>query len=206
MRSRANTQATGTDSLNIKLLVLGVGSVGKSSLLLRFTDQQWLPEGEMDPTIGVDTYVHKLDVKGKRVNLNIWDTAGDERLRALTTSYYRGSQAIILVYDVTNRDSFESVLWWFSERNQYAPERAVKMIVGNKSDKSHLRQVTEAEGAAIAAQNKCLFIEASAKTAEGVRETFRQLLEEVVEIPEPAPTHKQSVFHAPSDLANILLE
>jgi Ras-related protein Rab-18 len=57
MRSRANTQATGTDSLNIKLLVLGVGSVGKSSLLLRFTDQQWLPEGEMDPTIGVDTYV-----------------------------------------------------------------------------------------------------------------------------------------------------
>lgn len=57
MRTRANTQPTGSDALNIKMLVLGVGSVGKSSLLLRFTDQQWLPEGEMDPTIGVDTYV-----------------------------------------------------------------------------------------------------------------------------------------------------
>jgi Ras-related protein Rab-18 len=205
MRSRANTQQA-SDSLKVKLLIVGVSSVGKSSLLLRFTDQQWLPEGEMDPTIGVDTYEHKLDVKGKRVNLNIWDTAGDERLRSLTTSYYRGSQAIILVYDVTNRDSFDAVLWWFSERNQYAPERAVKIIVGNKTDKSHLRQVSEAEGSAIAAQNKCLFIEASAKTAEGVRETFRQVLEEVVELPEAAPAHKQSLFHAPSDLANILLE
>ncbi|KAF8273953.1 ras family-domain-containing protein [Lactarius quietus] len=207
MRSRANTQQQHreNDSLNVKLLVLGVGSVGKSSLLLRFTEQQWLPEGEIEPTIGVDTSDHKLDVKGKRVNLNIWDTAGDERLRALTTSYYRGSQAIILVYDVTNRDSFDAVLWWFSERNQYAPERAVKMIVGNKTDQAHLRQVSEAEGAAIAAQNKCLFIESSAKTAVGVRETFRQILEEVVELPEPVPVPKHS-FHAQSDLANILLE
>ena len=117
--------------------------------------------------------VHKLDVKGRRVVLNIWvrglvlaeettsltvriqDTAGDERLRAITSSYYRGTQGIIIgasspatynegptdssnrkkVYDVTNRESFDTISWWFAERSKYAPEQAVKMIVGNKSDK-----------------------------------------------------------------------
>jgi Ras-related protein Rab-18 len=203
MHPRTHTQHHG--SLNIKLLVLGIASVGKSSLLLRFTDQQWLPEEEMNPTIGVDTWEHKLEVKGKRVNLNIWDTAGDERLRALTSSYYRGTQGIILVYDVTNRESFDAVFWWFSERSQYAPEGAVKMIVGNKTDQPHLRQVSTAEGAAVAAQHKCLFIESSAKTAVGVRETFRKVLEEVVDLPELCPTPKQT-FKASNNLANILNE
>ncbi|KAH9051719.1 ras-domain-containing protein [Lactarius vividus] len=191
------------DSVNVKLLVLGIASVGKSSLLLRFTDQQWLPEGEMNPTIGVDTLEHKLDVKGKRVNLNIWDTAGDERLRAITSSYYRGTQGIILVYDVTSRETFDAISWWFAERSKYAPEPVVKMIVGNKSDKSHMRQVSTAEGAAFAAQNKCLFIESSAKTAVGVRETFRQVLERIIDVPELCSTPKLS-FRAPNDLANIL--
>jgi len=203
MPTRTNTQHN--DSLNVKLLVLGIASVGKSSLLLRLTEQQWLPEGEMNPTIGVDTWEHKLDVKGKRVNLNIWDTAGDERLRAITSSYYRGTQGIILVYDVTNRESFEAVMWWFSERSQNAPERAVKMVVGNKSDQSHLRQVSTEEGATIAAKNKCLFIESSAKTAVGVRETFRKVLEQVVDLPELASTPKQT-FKAPNNLASILKE
>jgi len=127
------------EPVGVKLLVLGVASVGKTSLIHRFTlaDQQWLPEGERNPTIGVDSWVHKFDIKGKRVVLNIWDTAGDERLRALTTSYYRGTQGIILVYDVTNRESFETISWWFAERSKLLPVSAVKPIVGNKADKSH---------------------------------------------------------------------
>ncbi|KAI0248554.1 small GTPase superfamily, partial [Lactifluus subvellereus] len=168
------------EPVTIKLLVLGIASVGKSSLLLRFTDQQLLPEGETDPTIGVDTMVHKLDVKGRKVVLNIWDTAGDERLRAITSSYYRGTQGIIIVYDVTNRESFDTIAWWFAERSKYAPELAVKMIVGNKSDKGHMRQVSTAEGAAYAARMGCLFVESSAKTAVGVREVFRDVVERVL--------------------------
>jgi len=164
----------------IKLIVLGIASVGKSSLLLRFTDQQWLPEEERIPTIGVDTLVHKLDLKGKRVVLNIWDTAGDERLRAITSSYYRGTQGIILVYDVTNRKSFDAIAWWFEERSKHAPAFAVKMIVGNKSDKGHMRQISEAEGSAFAARMGCMFVESSAKTAVGVCETFRDVVERIV--------------------------
>ncbi|KAI0288981.1 small GTPase superfamily [Russula brevipes] len=180
------------EPISIKLLVLGTESVGKSSLLLRFTDQRWLPEGEKIPTIGVDTLVHKMDVKGNHVVLNIWDTAGDERLRALTSSYYRGTQGIILggfmfmtlekkkVYDVTNRASFEAIAWWFAERNKHAPKHAIKMIVGNKSDKCHMRQVSAAEGAAYATKMGCLFVESSAKTAVGVRETFRDVVERII--------------------------
>jgi len=165
----------------IKLLVLGIASVGKSSLLLRFTDQQWLPEEERNPTIGVDTLVHKLDVKGKRVVLNIWDTAGDARLRALTSSYYRGTQGIFLVYDVTNRESFDAVAWWFAERNKDTSALAVRMMVGNKTDKGHMRQVSKEEGAALAARMGCLFVESSAKTAVGVRDTFRDVVERIVD-------------------------
>ncbi|KAH9975037.1 P-loop containing nucleoside triphosphate hydrolase protein [Lactifluus volemus] len=178
--TRAPTRALSYDEpVSIKLLVLGVATVGKSSLLLRLTDQ-WLTEGEINPTIGVDTLVHKLDVKGKRVLLNIWDTAGDERLRAITSSYYRGTQGIIIVYDVTNRESFDAISWWFAERSKYAPELAIKMIVGNKSDKNHVRQVSTAEGVAHAVQMGCLFVETSAKTAVGVREAFRDVVERIL--------------------------
>jgi len=170
------------EPVGVKLLVLGVASVGKTSLIHRFTlaDQQWLPEGERNPTIGVDSWVHKFDIKGKRVVLNIWDTAGDERLRALTTSYYRGTQGIILVYDVTNRESFETISWWFAERSKLLPVSAVKTIVGNKADKSHMRQVSAAEGAAYAARMGCLFLETSAKTDVGVSETFRHVVERIL--------------------------
>ncbi|KAH9961947.1 P-loop containing nucleoside triphosphate hydrolase protein [Russula dissimulans] len=183
------------EPVGVKLLVLGVASVGKTSLIHRFTDQQWLPEGERNPTIGVDTWVHKFDIKGKRVVLNIWDTAGDERLRALTTSYYRGTQGIILVYDVTNRESFETISWWFAERSKLLPVSAVKMIVGNKADKllayilkrgapSSPFSPTCGRSLRRRAQRtprmSCLFLETSAKTDVGVSETFRHVVERIL--------------------------
>ncbi|KAI9451800.1 P-loop containing nucleoside triphosphate hydrolase protein [Lactarius psammicola] len=197
--------------------MLGHGSVGKSSLLLRFTDQQWLPEHEATATIGVDTWVntsiklstplgsHKLDVKGRRVNLTVWDTPGVERFRALTSSYYRGTQGILLgttdyprfwpsvrlnpyavvtVYDITNRESYGALAWWFAERSTHIPSSTVKIIIGNKVDKEHARQVPTAEAAAYAARMGCLFVETSAKTAIGVCAAFRDVVERIVETPE----------------------
>ncbi|KAI0262114.1 ras family-domain-containing protein [Gloeopeniophorella convolvens] len=180
----AKLTSSPNEPINVKLLMIGVASVGKSSLLLRFTDQQWLPEHEAMATIGVDTWSHKLDVKGKKVNLSIWDTAGQERFRAIISSYYRGTQGILLVYDITNRESFEALPWWFAERSKYVPDSAVKIVVGTKADKEHARQVSTAEAAAYAARMGCLFVEASAKTAVGVRETFRDVLERIVDTPE----------------------
>ncbi|KAL1741413.1 ras-domain-containing protein [Schizophyllum fasciatum] len=168
-------------ALNVKLLLIGDSSVGKSSLLLRFSDEQWLPEDEATATIGVDFRVHKMDIDGRKVKLSIWDTAGQERFRTITASYYRGAQGVILVYDVTNRESFEALPRWLAELDTYVPAGAAKVLVGNKVDKAAAREIPPAEGAALAARAGALFVEASAKTAEGVREVFTGLVAKILE-------------------------
>ncbi|KAI0919836.1 hypothetical protein AcW1_003016 [Taiwanofungus camphoratus] len=170
--------------VNVKLLLIGNSSVGKSSLLLRFSDEQWLPEDESSATIGVDFRVHKMEVKGKKVKLSIWDTAGQERFRTITSSYYRGAQGIILVYDVANRESFDALPRWYSELETYVSKAVVKIIVGNKVDKEFSRQVTYSEGQRFAERMSSLFIEASAKTAVGVSEAFQEVVEKILDTPE----------------------
>lgn len=82
--------------------------------------------------------VHKMDIKGKKVKMSIWDTAGQERFRTITSSYYRGAQGIILVYDVSNRETFDALPRWFSELETYVSDAVVKIVVGNKVDKVRL--------------------------------------------------------------------
>ncbi|KAI9476610.1 ras family-domain-containing protein [Zychaea mexicana] len=168
----------------LKLLLIGNSSVGKSSLLLRFTDDTFLPQDEVSATIGVDFKVSMTNVEGKTYKLTIWDTAGQERFRTLTSSYYRGAQGVILVYDVSSRDSFEALNTWWNEVNTYcsSPD-VVKMIVGNKVDKESSRAVTYKEGAAMARKLQTLFIECSAKTNVGVREAFEELVIKIIETP-----------------------
>ncbi|QRV95344.1 Ras-related protein Rab-18 [Ceratobasidium sp. AG-Ba] len=170
--------------LNAKILLIGNSSVGKSSILLRFSDETWLSEDESSATIGVDFRVTKMEVRGKKVKLSIWDTAGQERFRTITSSYYRGAQGIILVYDVANRESFEALPKWFSELETYVSPSAVKIVVGNKVDKEFSRQVTTEEGRAFADRMGTLFVESSAKTKVGVQDAFRELVEKIVDTPE----------------------
>ncbi|KAG8681543.1 Ras- protein Rab-18 [Ceratobasidium sp. 428] len=174
----------GDAPLNAKILLIGNSSVGKSSILLRFSDETWLSEDESSATIGVDFRVTKMDVRGKKVKLSIWDTAGQERFRTITSSYYRGAQGIILVYDVSNRESFEALPRWFSELETYVSPSVVKIVVGNKVDKEFSRQVSTEEGKAFAERMGTLFVEASAKTKVGVQDTFRELVEKIVDTPE----------------------
>ena len=98
---------------NLKILIIGESGVGKSSLLLRFTDDQFDPDQEA--TIGVDFKVKVINNNGNKVKLAIWDTAGQERFRTLTPSYYRGAQGAILVYDISSRESFQKVEDWLNE-------------------------------------------------------------------------------------------
>ncbi|THH33206.1 hypothetical protein EUX98_g1014 [Antrodiella citrinella] len=170
--------------VNVKLLLIGNSSVGKSSLLLRFSDEQWLPEDESSATIGVDFRVHKMDIKGKKVKLSIWDTAGQERFRTITSSYYRGAQGVILVYDVSNRETFDALPRWFSELETYVSDAVVRIVVGNKVDKEFSRQVTFTEGQQFATRMNCLFVEASAKTAVGVRDAFQEVVSKILDTPE----------------------
>ncbi|SJL06324.1 related to Ras-related protein Rab-18-B [Armillaria ostoyae] len=170
---------------NVKLLLIGNSSVGKSSLLLRFSDETWLPEDEASATIGVDFRVHRLTLRnGKQVKLSIWDTAGQERFRTITASYYRGAQGVVLVYDVSSRESFEALPRWVGEMETYlgtVAEGPVRVVVGNKVDKEFSREVSTAEGRAFAERIGSLFVEASAKTSIGVNEAFTEVVERIIE-------------------------
>ncbi|RKP15400.1 P-loop containing nucleoside triphosphate hydrolase protein [Piptocephalis cylindrospora] len=168
----------------LKLLLIGNSNVGKSSILLRFTDDSFLPQEETSATIGVDFKVKMMELEGKKYKLTIWDTAGQERFRTLTSSYYRGAQGVILVYDVTNRATFDQLDVWFKELDTYATHKeVVKMVVGNKVDKESDRVVSLEEGQSLAESRGALFCECSAKTRMGILTAMEQLVGKIIETP-----------------------
>lgn len=115
-----------------KLVLIGDSGVGKSCLLLRFADGSF--QESYISTIGVDFRFRTVDIGDKKVKLQIWDTAGQERFRTITSAYYRGADGIIMVYDVTNSESFENVKNWLNEVEDHASEDTCKLMIGNKND------------------------------------------------------------------------
>ncbi|GBG32223.1 Ras-related protein Rab-18 [Hondaea fermentalgiana] len=167
-----------------KLLLIGDSGVGKSSILLQFTDGTFA--ADQNATCGVDFKVKMLQQGGKTIKATIWDTAGQERFRTLTSSYYRGAQGIILTYDVTRRDTFEHVNQWLEEVGKYTPggtKDVILVLVGNKVDLEEQRRVSTREGEAWARQRGMLFIETSAKTKLGVKQVFQELVQKILDSP-----------------------
>ncbi|XP_010722855.1 ras-related protein Rab-18-B-like [Meleagris gallopavo] len=122
-------------------------------------------------------------VNGHTVQLAIWDTAGQERFRSLNPSYYRGTQGIVLVYDVTRKDTFTGLESWLNELEIYTTKsNTVKMLVGNKTDKPD-REVERREGLQFAKKRSLLFIETSAKTEDGVQHAFEELVIKILQTP-----------------------
>ncbi|CAK7346863.1 unnamed protein product [Dovyalis caffra] len=165
-----------------KLLLIGDSGVGKSTLLLSFTSNNF---EDLSPTIGVDFKVKHVTLGGKKLKLAIWDTAGQERFRTLTSSYYRGAQGIIMVYDVTRRETFTNLSEiWAKEIDLYSTNQdCIKMLVGNKVDKESERVVAKKEGIDFAREYGCLFLECSAKTRVNVEQCFEELVLKILETP-----------------------
>uniref|UniRef100_A0A7S0X0W9 Uncharacterized protein n=1 Tax=Chlamydomonas leiostraca TaxID=1034604 RepID=A0A7S0X0W9_9CHLO len=171
-----------------KILLIGDSSVGKSSLLTRFTSGSY---SEQTPaTIGVDFAVKyvTLDVGDgytKRIKLLLWDTAGQEKFRTLTSTFYRGAKGVILVYDVTREATLRSLdEYWLPEASAYASAmEPVKMVVANKTDLGTQRQVSTQEGHDFARRHGCLFVETSAKANVAVGQAFEELLLKILETP-----------------------
>jgi len=153
-----------------KLLLIGDSGVGKSCLLLRFADDTYTES--YISTIGVDFKIRTIELEGKTVKLQIWDTAGQERFRTITSSYYRGAHGIIVVYDVTNIDSFTSVKQWLIEIDRYASEGVNKLLVGNKSDLTSKKVVEYSVAKEFAEALNMPFLETSAKNATNVEQAF----------------------------------
>jgi Ras-related protein Rab-35 len=152
-----------------KLLIIGDSGVGKSSLLVRFADKTFT--GSYITTIGVDFKIRSLEVDGEKVKLQIWDTAGQERFRTITSTYYRGTHGVIVVYDVTNGESFANVKRWLSEIDQNC-DIVNRVLVGNKDDDPSQKVVLSEDAKKFAIQSGIELFETSAKDNINVDETF----------------------------------
>ncbi|KAJ2959971.1 hypothetical protein NQZ79_g4608 [Umbelopsis isabellina] len=156
-----------------------MNGVGKSCLLLQFTDHRFHAQHEL--TIGVEFGTRFVSVDGKQIKLQIWDTAGQENFRSITRSYYRGAAGALIVYDITRRESFNNIPTWLEDVRKNANPNTTIMLIGNKCDLgSKQRQVSREEGEKFAKDNDIsFFLEASAKSAENVEEAFVQTARDV---------------------------
>ncbi|OMH80557.1 Ras-related protein Rab-1A [Zancudomyces culisetae] len=160
-----------------KLLLIGDSGVGKSCLLLRFADDTYTES--YISTIGVDFKIRTIELDGKTVKLQIWDTAGQERFRTITSSYYRGAHGIIVVYDVTDADSFKNVGLWLNEIERYASEGVNKLLVGNKCDLSDQRVVDFTQAKEFADAKGIPVLETSAKDSTNVEQAFLAMAKQI---------------------------
>ena len=174
------SQLTEEYDMMFKILLLGDSGVGKSSLLLRYTKDQF--NQDIRSTIGVEFGVKYLKIDNLQLKVQIWDTAGMERYSSITSSYYKGAKGVIIVYDICKKKSFESIDRWINNFKEKADEDAVILLIGNKSDLTEERQVDTEEAKSISQKNKLAFMETSAKNNDNVNKAFLTLFEEILKI------------------------
>jgi Ras-related protein Rab-2A len=156
---------------SFKYIIVGDTAVGKSCLLLSFTDRRF--KETHDVTIGCDFGSRTVFMEQKTIKIQIWDTAGQENFRSITRAYYRGATVALLVYDVSRRDSFMHLHQWLQDVRTHVDNNTVIMVIGNKSDLER-REISPREGEAFAKENGLMYLETSAKTADCVDEAFLQ--------------------------------
>jgi len=152
-----------------KYIIVGDAGVGKSCLLLQFTDKRFRAEHDM--TIGVEFGHRIIDWDDEKIKLQIWDTAGQEAFRSITRAYYRGAVGALLVYDISRRGSFDHLAQWLADARQHAQPNMVIALIGNKCDLER-REVSYSEGQSFAEQHGLVFLECSAKTGQNVDAAF----------------------------------
>jgi small GTP-binding protein len=154
-----------------KYIIIGDASVGKSNILLKYAHNQFKPEYQL--TIGVEFGAKNVEINNKIYRIQIWDTAGQENFRSITRAYYKNSVCALVVYDITNRESFNDVQTWIDDCKSQSPKNIYMLLVGNKEDLAESeRQVSYEEGSEFAQKNNMLFFETSAKTGLNIDEVF----------------------------------
>ncbi|XP_056282352.1 ras-related protein Rab-15-like isoform X1 [Pseudoliparis swirei] len=178
------------------LLMLGDSGVGKTCMLRRFTESYF--DHSHISTIGVDFKMRTLEVDGIKVRVQIWDTAGQERYQTITKQYYRRAQGIIFVYDITSESSFQHIVKWASDVDEFAPDEVRTILVGNKSDEELRRQVPKDQGSKLAESYGMEFFETSASTSSNISEAFTRVTELVLQ------AHKKDVDNLLGSLDDYL--
>ena len=161
----------------LKYIIIGDSAVGKSNLLLRYAHHKF--NDEYQATIGVEFGAKNIEINNKIYRIQIWDTAGQENFRSITRAYYKNSVCALVVYDISNKDSFDNVETWVEDCKNQSPKTIFMVLVGNKSDLEEKRQVTYEEGKELAERNGMLFFETSAKLGNNVEEIFLNSAKEI---------------------------
>ena len=185
-----------------KILIIGESEVGKKDFLLRFTDDSFTADHLED--IGVDFKIKIINFQNKLVKLQLWDTAGEERFRTITKTYYKGAHGIILMYDVTDQNSFKNIRNWIKQIEANADKSAKRVLVGHKCDEPG-RVVSEEEGKKLAEEYNMVFFESSARTGKNVSEVFNYLGKEIIIEVDPEVRKKIEEEQAEKNM-NILMK
>ena len=181
-----------TDECVYKVLLLGDSTVGKTCFLMKYTDKTF--QDIHMSTIGLDYRLKAMKLKsGKKIKLQIWDTAGQDRFRAITKNYYKGSHGIILIYDITSLQTFENIKLWVSQIREEASPNVVIYIVANKIDLEYERKISKEDGKNLADELGFPFVETSAKSGINVTETFEDLVERIDKIYGNMPQNKKNL-------------
>ena len=159
----------------LKFIVIGDSSVGKSNILSKFKDDKF--DDKTQPSIGVQFIAKNVILDKATYRLQVWDTAGQENFRAMTKIYYKNSSCAFIVYDITEKDSFNHVESWINECKKIAPESILLILIGNKSDLEESREISYDEGAKLAKKYNMLFFETSAKNGDNIQNIFRKSVE-----------------------------
>eukprot|EP00298_Acanthocystis_sp_HF-20_P013022 c20169_g1_i1.p1 GENE.c20169_g1_i1~~c20169_g1_i1.p1 ORF type:complete len:206 (-),score=56.00 c20169_g1_i1:141-758(-) len=178
---------------DFKLCLIGDSSVGKSFLLLRFKVPDTPPSTVGSITAGIEVQFKQILVGDKQVRLSIWDTAGTEKYRSITQNYYRGVHGVIIVYDISERRSFDHVEDWLQEVSKHSKEGVIKMLIGNKCDRIPQRVVSTDEGIQLAQKHGMKFIETSSKDGTNVEKAFFLMAEQLIQFQQEQDRSRQIV-------------
>lgn len=160
-----------------KIVLVGESSVGKTGLIRRFTKDTF--DTSTTATVGIELAHKTVHVRNKTVKAQLWDTGGQEKFRCITAPFYRGALGSIIVYDVTNRMTFQSLSYWVEEVQQKSQPGVSIVLVGNKSDITEQRQVSEEEGSKFAESMGLPLFETSAKSGNNVGRAFEVLMDSI---------------------------
>ena len=165
--------------LNVKILIVGDTNVGKTSLLLQYTDNFYPLQHAA--TVGIEFKVKNITYKNYNVKLQIWDTAGQERFHSITNNFFRNADGILFVYDITNKKSFEGIKNWIQEAEEEVGDDFQKILIGNKSDLEEERTVPLKKLEEFCLEKKINFLETSAKNNINLKEAFNKIVELIFE-------------------------
>lgn len=180
-----------------KVILIGDPGTGKSCLLSRYVDNIFQ---HLQPTMCLDFKQKNVTHNGQAIQVQVWDTAGMERTRALTKAYYRGADAILLCYDVTDVESFDSLNNWVTQYNSSNErgESITRIIVANKMDDQKKRKISKEDGVMFATSNNHMYLETSSKTGENVETLFDMVIKQIYETKLEMPKERTCINIASS--------